>query len=115
MGSEFLDLAAVGTLLGVKTATVVTYRKRYSTTHPFPAPDGEIGKSPYWNASRVEEIVAWNKARVGQGKGGGRKAVDVGQTVTEDINRNPAEVDRLRASRQSARAGRTTPLADLEN
>lgn len=74
--SGFLDLAAIGKLLGgIKAATVSTYRGRYADTLPFPEPNGYIGKSPYWRIERSEEIVAWNKARIGQGKGGGRKPI----------------------------------------
>jgi hypothetical protein len=41
--------------------------------HSFPAPDGRIGRAPWWKPERTEEIRAWVAARPGQGAGGGPK------------------------------------------
>ena len=38
-----------------------------------------------------------------------RQAPDMGQQITDEINSDPAEVERLRAARRSARAGRIYP------
>jgi hypothetical protein len=73
-----LDRAAVGQILGVSPETVSKYligsRKggRY-VDHPFPEPDGRIGRAPYWSPDRKEEIIAWGDGRPGQGAGGGRR------------------------------------------
>jgi hypothetical protein len=70
------DLAA---MLGVKAATIRHYRAdsrprgRYAQ-HPFPQPDGHLGKTPYWDPGRDDEIRAWAATRPGQGVGGGRPA-----------------------------------------
>jgi hypothetical protein len=40
--------------------------------HPFPPPDGRVGKSPVWKRGREQEFVTWDEGRVGQGRGGGR-------------------------------------------
>lgn len=39
---------------------------------------------------------------------------EVGQAITDEINADPDEVDRLTRSRQQARAGKRTPLSSLE-
>lgn len=46
--------------LGVKPHSVRRYRVRDST---FPAPDGYVGRTPWW---RPEVIVAWAAARPGR-------------------------------------------------
>ena len=78
----------VAQLLGpdIKGKTVSTYlyesratvgkgakerRGRYAG-HPFPAPDGYQGKSPWWHKKRRMEILTWAAERPGQGAGGGR-------------------------------------------
>lgn len=72
-----LDRAAVAALLGVKPKTISQYLVeshgdgRY-VAHPFPAPDGYIGRGPWWRREREAEIHAWAAARPGQGVGGGR-------------------------------------------
>lgn len=80
-----LDLTAVGVILGrlrpgkdkpLTAKTVSAYltgskNGRYAD-HPFPTPDGYVGRAPYWLAARVPEIEAWAKTRAGQGVGGGR-------------------------------------------
>jgi len=40
--------------------------------HPFPTPDGYIGRGPWWRREREQEIRDWAAARPGRGKGGGR-------------------------------------------
>lgn len=67
-----LDRTAVGALIGVSAQAVRVYQRRYADTHPFPAPDGTIGRSPYWLPDREQEIRDWDKSRPGQGSGGGR-------------------------------------------
>lgn len=41
---------------------------------PFPAPDGHLGKAPWWAKDREQEIVAWferhPRRQVGDGIGG---------------------------------------------
>jgi len=72
-----LDRAAVAALLGVQPKTISQYLVesrppgRYAN-HPFPAPSGHIGRSPYWDRDREDEIKQWDAGRVGQGVGGGR-------------------------------------------
>lgn len=68
-----LDVADVGKLLGISADTVRRYLyesagtgRRYSD-HPLPAPDGRVGRSPYWNKSREDEIKAWAASRLGPG------------------------------------------------
>jgi len=72
-----LDRTAVAKILGVQPRSVSQYlvdskKGRRYADHPFPAPDGHIGRSPYWNLDRKDEISAWDEGRVGQGSGGGR-------------------------------------------
>lgn len=61
--TERLDRAAVGAILGIDPRTVTTYRERYPD---FPAPDGYIGRSPWWLAERAAEIRAWAESRPGR-------------------------------------------------
>jgi hypothetical protein len=72
-----LDRTAVAEILGVKPKTISQYlvesrdAGRYAD-HPFPAPDGYIGRGPYWLRKRELEIRRWAESRPGQGAGGGR-------------------------------------------
>jgi hypothetical protein len=80
-----LDREAVAAILGVRAKTISQYlvesrpaepgedrpAGRY-VSHPFPAPDGYIGRGPWWRRDREAEIRAWADARPGQGVGGGR-------------------------------------------
>lgn len=72
-----LDRTAVAELIGVKPKTISQYLTesreggRYAA-HPFPAPDGYIGKGPWWRVERADGIKQWAAERPGQGKGGGR-------------------------------------------
>ncbi len=75
--SPVLNRQAVAELLGVQPKTISQYlteskgEGRYAG-QPFPAPDGYIGKGPWWRREREGEIKAWATARPGQGAGGGR-------------------------------------------
>lgn len=79
MTDQILDAGALAEILGFSRMTVHKYlweshpTGRYGS-HPFPTPDGRIGRSPYWNAERVQEIRAWAAGRKGQGVGGGPKS-----------------------------------------
>lgn len=65
---NILNRAAVGALIGVTEKTISEYRLRYSNTVlPFPKPSGYFGRSPYWFASRADEIRAWAAKRPGRG------------------------------------------------
>lgn len=72
-----LDRTAVAELLGVQPKTISQYlaeskgNGRYAA-HPFPPPDGYIGRGPYWLRKREADIKTWNEGRPGQGVGGGR-------------------------------------------
>lgn len=72
-----LDIRGVAAILGVRPKTVSQYlteskgEGRYAG-HPFPSPNGYIGKSPWWMRRRVAEIRKWAQRRPGQGAGGGR-------------------------------------------
>lgn len=72
-----LDRTAVAAILGVKPKSVSQYlteskgEGRY-TKHPFPKPDGYIGRGPWWHREREQEIREWDTKRPGQGAGGGR-------------------------------------------
>lgn len=74
---------------GIKPKTVSQYlsesrqeprpdgTKRRYADHPFPAPDGRVGRAPWWRRERRAEILAWAAERPGQGAGGGRpRSVD---------------------------------------
>jgi hypothetical protein len=82
-----LTISEVAELLGsgVKPKTVSQYllesraeigktvkRKGRYADHPFPEPDGRIGRAPWWLPSRRTEILTWAAERPGQGVGGGR-------------------------------------------
>ncbi|GAA4554270.1 hypothetical protein [Amycolatopsis samaneae] len=72
---RYLDMGEIATWFGVAPNTVASWRTRYLDTHPFPEPDVLVGRNPGnpgWAASRKDEIEAWEKARPGQGAGGGR-------------------------------------------
>jgi hypothetical protein len=65
---DVLDRAAVAELVGVEPDTITSYLHmsqpgRLYADHPFPAPDGRFGKSPYWRAGRSDEIRSWVKGR----------------------------------------------------
>jgi hypothetical protein len=72
-----LDRTAVAALIGVQPKTISQYLTesreggRYAK-HPFPMPDGHIGKGPWWRRERERDIKAWAAARPGPGAGGGR-------------------------------------------
>lgn len=74
-----LTIADVAKLLGpsIKPKTISTYMSeskrggRYEK-HPFPEPDGRIGRAPWWLPSRADAIRKWDVERPGQGAGGGR-------------------------------------------
>jgi len=73
-----LGLQAVAKICGVAATTVSNWMsdskpgRCYAAT-PFPAPDGHIGKSPWWNPERHDEFTMWMASRPGRGAGGGRK------------------------------------------
>ncbi len=68
---------AVAALIGVQPKTISQYLTesrpggRYAS-HPFPKPDGYIGKGPWWRLGREREIRKWAADRPGPGVGGGR-------------------------------------------
>ena len=72
-----LDRSAVAAILGVQPKTISQYlvesrgEGRYAE-RPFPAPDGYIGRGPWWRLERETEIRRWAAERPGQGVGGGR-------------------------------------------
>lgn len=67
-----LGLADVGDILDVGKKTISQYMsdsrpgRRYEG-HPFPAPDGYFGKSPWWARGRRREIERWADERPGRG------------------------------------------------
>jgi hypothetical protein len=73
----FLNRDAVAALLDVEPKTISQYLTesrsggRYER-HPFPAPDGRLGRAPWWYTGRADEIRDWDARRPGQGAGGGR-------------------------------------------
>lgn len=77
MADDYLTLADLAELIGVKPNTVSFFRThskpggRYADG-PFPAEDRVIARTPVWLAGRAEEIKAWNGRRPGQGRGGGK-------------------------------------------
>lgn len=76
-----LDRTDVAAILGVKPKSVSQYLVesrppgRYAK-HPFPPPDGYIGRGPWWRRDRAEEIREWAAQRPGKGVGGGRPRRD---------------------------------------
>lgn len=77
MADDYLTLADLAELLGVKPNTVSFFRSHSKTggryaSDPFPAPDRTIARTPVWLAERADEIKAWNSRRPGQGSGGGK-------------------------------------------
>ena len=78
---NILDRTEVGKLIGagVTAETVKIYQKeskpggRYAN-HPFPAPDGYFGRTPFWFASSAEKIRAWDAGRARPGVGGRPRA-----------------------------------------
>lgn len=76
-GMPVLDRTAVAAILGVRPKTISQYLSeskgdgRY-VDRPFPAPDGYIGRGPWWYRRREREIQRWAASRPGRGVGGGR-------------------------------------------
>ena len=68
----YMDMNEIGALFGVSGRTVSSWRRRYATTNPTPAPDAMTGPTPGWLPSRRDEWRAWHASRTGQGRGGGR-------------------------------------------
>lgn len=62
---DLLDSSAVAELIGVKPATIRTYRHRGD----MPPPDRTIGRTPVWLRDTIDR---WLAERPGQGVGGGR-------------------------------------------
>ena len=62
-----LTVAGVAARLGVQRRTVEAYR--HHIQYGFPEPDGRLGRTPWWKPATID---AWQKARPGQGRGGGR-------------------------------------------
>lgn len=67
-----LDMSGIADLRGTDTAAIRRFRNRYPAGSPnaFPAPDDVAGISPWWYATRADELKAWKP--IGRGKGGGR-------------------------------------------
>jgi hypothetical protein len=78
MAQAYLTTADVAHELGVRPATVSSWRTRSQpgqpyAEHPFPAPDVKIGNASGWLPERLPEMRAWMAARPGMGVGGGPK------------------------------------------
>jgi hypothetical protein len=77
MADDYLTLADLAELLGVRRNTVSFFRShskpggRYAND-PFPTEDRVIARTPVWKVERTDEIKAWNGRRPGQGSGGGQ-------------------------------------------
>jgi hypothetical protein len=56
MGNGRLTIGDVARLLDVKPSTV----RAYKTRGQMPAPDGRLGRTPWW---RTETITAWRSLR----------------------------------------------------
>jgi hypothetical protein len=68
MAREQLDTAAVAARLEVTPASVRRYMMADRAQYGFPAPDGHIGRSPWWWSTTIDK---WNKHRAGNpGRGG---------------------------------------------
>lgn len=65
----YLDMNAIGDLLGVNGATVAKWRARYATTHPCPEPDAMTGRTPGWLPARQADWREWAATRPGQTSG----------------------------------------------
>lgn len=74
-----MDRAAVAAFLGYSVKSISQFLTesreggRYFD-NKFPAPDGYIGRGPWWDKDRKPEFLAWKARRPGQGRGGGRPA-----------------------------------------
>ena len=67
--SDQWTMAEVAAHLGIAAQSVRRYRVRDAS---FPAPDGKLGRTPWW---RPETIEAWSMDRTGR-TGRPRKATD---------------------------------------
>lgn len=63
MSDEQLTVPEVAARLGLAVATVRAYRAQKR----LPAPDGMVGRTPWW---RPETIDEWQAARPGRGRAG---------------------------------------------
>lgn len=62
--TEHLRIADIARLRGCTPAQISSWRAQSAPgkrldSHPFPAPDGQDGRSPLWNGDRVDELTAW--------------------------------------------------------
>jgi len=62
--TEQLRIADIARLRGCTPATISAWRAQSApgkrlADNPFPAPDGQDGRSPLWNADRADELAAW--------------------------------------------------------
>lgn len=65
--TDQLRIADIARLRGCTTANISTWRSQSApgkrlADHPFPAPDGQDGRSPLWSADRADELTAWEPA-----------------------------------------------------
>lgn len=65
--TEQLRIADIARLRGCTAAHIGTWRSQSApgkrlAANPFPAPDGQDGRSPLWNADRAGELTAWDPA-----------------------------------------------------
>lgn len=62
--TEQLRIADIARLRGCTPAQIGTWRSQSApgkrlADNPFPAPDGQDGRSPLWSAGRADELTAW--------------------------------------------------------
>lgn len=65
--TEQLRIADIARLRGCTPAQISTWRTQSApgkrlANNPFPAADGQDGRSPLWSADRVDELAAWQPA-----------------------------------------------------
>lgn len=65
-------------------------------------------EDPWKATQKVRETLVNSQTPYGQG-GALPDARAVGRRITEEINADPTEVERLRSARKAARAGKTFP------
>jgi hypothetical protein len=62
--TQQLRIADIARLRGCTPAQIGTWRSQSAPgkrleENPFPAPDGQDGRSPVWNVDRADELAAW--------------------------------------------------------
>lgn len=106
--TEQLRIADIARLRGCTTAQIGAWRSQSApgkrlADHPFPAPDGQDGRSPLWNADRADELTSWSPAPPADRNASAGPGADA---TPADAPESPAGPDPEAAAREQKRPRR---------